>query len=118
MKAPGIQIEMFPRFFEDVPEYSEKIRAWEYWKEWQRLPEDQKGSLIGPIRERYGTKNEGTARGISQLINAKFGFPITEPSPKNDVVYYKNIEQIYEYCKTVLGKDGELLPSRERRRVA
>lgn len=114
----GRQMEMFPKYLEDIPDYQSKIKAWEYSQKYYSLPEDQRGSLIGPTRERYGTRNEGTARGISNLINAKFGFPITEPSPKNDVVYYKNIEQIGEYFKSIVAKDGELLPSKYQQKRA
>ncbi len=117
-KHLGKQLEMFSKYLEDIPDYDKKIKAWEYYQEWQNLPEDRKGELIGPTRAKYGTRNEGTARGISAIINARFGFPVTEPNQSNDVVSYKDIQQIHEYCQDILDKDGELLSSKYLQKAA
>jgi len=100
------------RFLEDVPDYDKKLKAWGYCEAYYSLPEEDRGELISATRNHYGTRNEGTARGISAIINAKFGFPITGSNEKNDVVIYKDIKQIEAYCKDILDRNGQLLPSK------
>ena len=106
------------KYIEDIPNYQEKLKAWEYvhnpnrteihdnYIKWYKFP--------GPENKGYD------AFTASKIINDELGFPRTEVSKKKqtrgntDVLVFPDIKLIEEKYQDILDSKGNLLPSRDR----
>ena len=128
-KTMGRQLEMFPRFLEGIPDYKERLAAFEYFQKYQRSTEEERMATFKSLRDKMNPPyyhEDGIARDVRSL-NDFVEFPIASfersdtPDNKGRYVYrvgYMNIDQVYEYAKKVLDKNGEILPSRQVRKAA
>ncbi len=107
----GKQLEIFPRFLENVPDYEKKLLAWDY----VNLSDDDRKAFIKKIfvtdNRRYS--NPGVA---SRALDNKAKFPFTVPGV--GTVGVRDTKDLLEYCKDILDKNGEILPSREQKKAA
>ena len=120
----GKQLEFFPRFIEDVPDYSKKKKAWEYLSLTQDMQRARLGELKRLLNEPYFVgRNDGAIKSDIEDLNNAIGFDIAtyrqsqfpaRGGYKRYIIDYMiDTEKIYQYCKGIVGKNGELLPSRD-----
>lgn len=112
-KGTGRQLEMFPRFLENVPDYEKKLLAWDY----VNLSDDDRKAFINKIFITDDRRYPSPV-GASLALNNKAKFPLTEPRITSGVVAVRQTEDLREYCKDILDKFGEVLPSKEQKKAA
>ena len=93
-----------PEYLEDVPHYAEKLAAWKYLNNPERAAIYAK--LLADNKDRATN-----AQGRADAINRRFGFPRADLSPNGNLAFV-DAPKLQEYCKDILGKDGQPLISK------
>ena len=125
----GRQLEMFPKYLEDVGDYESKVAAFNYFLEYERSTEEQRIAKFKKIRDMMNPPyyyEEVVMKDVKKLNDfVKFPFASFERSTTPDNrgryvyhVHYKTIDKIYDYARLVIARDGELLPSKYQQKRA
>ncbi|MDB4984096.1 MAG: hypothetical protein JWM20_275 [Patescibacteria group bacterium] len=104
------QLEI-PKYLEDVPDYGKKFKAWEY------LNDPNRDEITRPYKERFklpeSPDRDWSGAAAANLINKELGFPRATVTESGKLSLANDDERLREYCKDILGIDGQPLISRD-----
>jgi hypothetical protein len=112
----GKQLHLkFTKNLEDIPDYSKKLKAYEYLRNPNR-DKIFRDYLYAATLDKNAEMPEKLPRAYYHKINGEMGFPMAREYRGMTVIDTTDI--ISDYCKDILDKDGEILPSKEQNKAA
>ncbi len=123
---PGKQLEVFQKYLETVPDYEKKLAALQYLNYPDNERENRLREWKGLIDPFYF--HEDSMQHAINGFNDAVGFPLasykrsTTPDSRGRYrftpVYEYNLDTIRDYAKSILDKNGDVLPSMNYQKAA
>ena len=105
----------FTKNLEDIPDYSKKLKAYEYLHNPNR-EKIFRDYLYSATFDKNSQTPKKLPRRCYETINNEVGFPLAREY--KDMTVLNTTDMILDYCKDILDQNGQVLPSQHHRKAA